>query len=123
MVSRPEAQILVNAIGIHNLARIHFSRRVPNRLKLPERLDQFLTKHFGQQFPARLPVAMFTGERTAVADHQVGGVLHERAEVPDAFCSSEVEIDADMDATFAKMAVQSASVTIALEKPPKVPQI
>ncbi len=62
MIAGTQAQVLVHAIGIDDLARIHLPLRVPDTLKLAERLDQFLSKQLWQQFRARLAISMFTGE-------------------------------------------------------------
>src|SRR4030095_13299456 len=53
-----EAQVLVGSVRIDDLARIHFSLRVPDRLELPERVDQLGTDHLRQELRPRLAVAV-----------------------------------------------------------------
>src|SRR5438105_10433648 len=66
--------------------------RSPNGFELSEGFHQFRTKHFGEQLGARLAVSVFSRERPSVADHQVGCLLHERAELANArFASSRSE--------------------------------
>ena len=89
-----QAQILVQLVGLDQLAGIHLPCRIPNRLELAEGLHQFRAKHFRKQFGARLAVAVLAGERAAVADHQVGGLFHELAELGDAVFRLQIEIDA-----------------------------
>src|SRR5207245_1284064 len=60
------------------------------------------------------PLAAPTGQRTPVADHQVGGALHEAAVLVDAFGAVEVEGDARVHATLPEVAVQARSALVAV---------
>ena len=50
--------------------------RVPDRLELAERLDQLGAEHLRQQFALGLPVAVLAGQRAAIGQAEVGGLLH-----------------------------------------------
>src|SRR3546814_7136581 len=54
--------------------------RIPDRLELAERLHQFRAIHLRQQARAHLTVAMLAGQRAAVTEDQIGGLVHERSE-------------------------------------------
>ncbi len=83
-VVRTQPQILRGQIGIHYLMRIQFVLRIPDRLELAEGVHQFRTEHLGQQSAARLPVAVLAGERTSIADDQVGCPFDKLAILADA---------------------------------------
>src|SRR5580704_191746 len=84
---------------------------------------QFRPKHFREQLRARLPVAVFPGERTAIADDQVGRLLHKLAEVDDALPGLEIEVDPHVQTGVSEMSVQGAAVTIALHQFAEIAQI
>src|SRR5205823_15048388 len=101
---RPQAEILIERVGVDDLSRIHLPVRIPDRLELAERLNDLRAEHPRQQLPARLTVAMFAGERAAVSMYQIGGVLHERSECRHAFSRVEIEADAAVHATLSEVA-------------------
>src|SRR5205823_936010 len=78
-VQGAQAKVLVEAIRIDELAGIHASLRVPDRLELAESLDQLRPEHPRQQLRARLAVAVLAGERPAEAHDEKGRLLHEGA--------------------------------------------
>src|SRR5204863_8745689 len=53
-IAGPEPQILIDAIRIDDLARIHPAGRIPDRLELTERVDQIRAEHFRQELRLRL---------------------------------------------------------------------
>ena len=66
---------------------------------------------FGKQFGAGLSVAVFAGERTAVADDKIGSLFHELAELGDSIFGLQVEIEAGVHAGVAEVAVKRSFVT------------
>ena len=69
IVVRAEAQIVGDPIGrafeIDEFPGVHAIGWIPDSLELGERLHQFRTEHFGQEFTASLAVAMFAGRHAA----------------------------------------------------------
>ena len=78
------AQVLVQLRGPDDAAGVHPVVGVPDPLELLERRDDLRRVHARQQLRAGPPVAVLARQRSAVRDGEVGGVLHERAEVRDA---------------------------------------
>ena len=81
-ISRAEAKIFLRLIDgdrIDELAGIHFIGGIPEGFEFAEGLHQFRAEHFGQQRGAGLAVAMFAGERAAVLEDDVGGLVDELA--------------------------------------------
>ena len=75
------------------------------RLKVAEGLHQFCAEHLGEECAAGLAVAVFAGEGAAVGEGDVGGAVHELAEVEDAGAGFEVEVEAHVDAALTEVAV------------------
>src|SRR5947209_2420100 len=123
LVIRAEAQIFSRKICVHEFARIHLVVGIPGRLELAKRGHQLRTEHFGQQRAARLTVAMFAGERTAVADDEVGGTLDECAVVANTVGALEVEADAHVNAAVAEVSVERAAIVVLVEQLADVAQI
>lgn len=119
----PDAQVLVQAVGMDDLAGIHAVQRVPQRLELLEGAHQLRAKHFGQQLGARLPVAVLAGERSAVGEHQVGGTFDETAVALHPVLAFQVEVGARVHAAVAEVAVKSAAVPVAFQQVPELPQV
>src|SRR5437868_6612145 len=46
VVVRAESKILIEPIGVHDLARVHLPIGIPDRFEFAERFDQFGTEHF-----------------------------------------------------------------------------
>ena len=67
MVIGAQTQVLVDAIRINDLSRIHLPIRIPDRLELAESLDQFVAKHFVEKFSSRLAVTMLSAKAASVA--------------------------------------------------------
>ena len=114
-VIRAETKVLVEFVGrllrqTNDFAGIHFAVGVPCRLEFAECLHEFRAKHFRQQFGAGLAVAVFAGERAAIADDEIGGLLDELAELGDAFFRLQVEVEARVHAAIAEVAVERAFV-------------
>src|ERR1043166_1480381 len=76
-IRRAEAKILVEPIGIDDLAGIHAAARVPDALEFSKRVDDRLAEHSWQELGARLAVAMLAGQRAAVTDHEIRGIRSE----------------------------------------------
>src|SRR5271166_1756230 len=112
-VVRAQTQILIQLVGLNDLAGIHFPLRIPERFELPESLHQLRTKHFRQQFRARLTVAMLARERPAEADDQIGGLFCKLAIVGDAFFGLQIEVDPHVYAGVPKVSVEGATVAVA----------
>ena len=55
------SQVRVEGQGIHDLARVHETARIPDRLELPEGRHQFRPEHAGQEFGSGLAVAVLAG--------------------------------------------------------------
>src|SRR5262249_45165326 len=66
---------------------------------------------------------MFAEKRPAIAQHQIGGVFNERTELAHTWSSNEIEIDARVHAALSNMSVKSASISVALEKLPKIAKV
>src|SRR3546814_6680763 len=98
MAIRTTAKILIHWIRLDLLARIHALLRIPDRLELAERLHQFRAIHLRQQARAHLTVAMLAGQRAAVTEDQIGGLVHEAAPLADAVRRADIEVDATVHA-------------------------
>ena len=122
-VAGAQPKILIDAIRVDDLPRVHLSVGIPDRLELAERLDELVTEHFRQKLRARLTVAVLAGERSAVCQHEIGGLVHERLVCLDALRCLEIEIDARVDAALAEMAVQGATVLILVEQLAEAAQV
>ena len=59
---------------------------------------------------------MLARERAAVADHQVGRLVHEGAELADALRRLQVEVDAHVDAALAEVAEVGGAVAVLVEQ-------
>src|SRR5262249_29886350 len=56
VVVRTHPQIGVEWIRVYHFTRIHLPLRIPYGFEFTERLDQFGTKHLGQELGARLSI-------------------------------------------------------------------
>ena len=101
-------QVVVQLRGPHDAAGVHPAVRVPDALELLERVDDLRRVHARQQLGAGRAVAVLARERPAVRDGQVRRVLQERAEVGDARPREQVEVDPDVQAAVAEVAVVGA---------------
>src|SRR5690606_11247013 len=90
---------------------------------LPERLHELGAVHARQEFGARLPVAMLSGYRAAVLDHQVGRFFHEAAHRSQACARVQIEGDAAMDAAIAEVAVERRAVAVPVEQRAELAQV
>ncbi len=79
-VVRAEAKVLVELVGLDHFAGIHLPVGIPRDLEFAEGLHQFGAEHFRKKFGAGLSVAVLAGERSAVADDEVGGFFDELAD-------------------------------------------
>src|SRR5687767_6284896 len=77
LVVGADAKIAVERPRIDHFAGVHFVLRIPNPFELAKRPDKFRSKHPFEQLSSLLAVAMFTGDRAAVANHEIGGFFHE----------------------------------------------
>ena len=105
-VPRIQAQIFVHAIRFHDFARVHFPIGIPDRLEFMEGLQQFWPEHFLQELRARLPVTVLPRERSFVAHHEIGRLLHEIPELLDACFRVEVEVHAAMNASLPEVPIK-----------------
>src|ERR1700704_1347950 len=121
--SRTEAEILIGLTGIHQLARIHTSVRVPQRFELGERPDQLVAKHLWIQRRASLTVPVFAEQRAAIPNAQVGALVKEASEIADSLFGDQVEVDARMDACLAEMSVKRCPIRVAVEKHLELAQV
>src|SRR5205823_766082 len=101
-----KAQVFVELVGLKYFPRIHLPVWVPSLLEFAEGLHQFGAEHSGQKFGARLSVAVFAGERAAVADDKVCGFLNELAVLGDAFFRLQIEIEPSVHAGVAEVSVE-----------------
>jgi len=123
IIASAEAEILVEPIGIDQLARIHLPIGIPKRLELAEGLHQFGPNILGKQFAAGLAISMFAGNRAAIAHDEVGGFFHKFAELPNAFGRFEIVVHAGVDAGMAKVPVKRAVVVMSLHQLAQVAEI
>ena len=107
---RAETDVRVERVRVDDLAGVHLPVRVPDRLELPERLDQLGAEHLRQQLAARLAVAVLPGDRAAVGDDEVGTLLDEGAVLREARPAREVEVPTRVHAAVAVVAVERALV-------------
>src|SRR5258708_7178025 len=105
-VGSAEAKVLIEFVGLDQLAGIHLPVGVPGGLKLAEGLHQLRAEHFGKQLATGLAVAVLAGEGAALAHDEVGGLLHKLTELGDAVLRSQIEVDAGVDAAVAEVAVE-----------------
>ncbi len=100
-----EAEVFVELVGVDELAGVHAVGGVEDALEVAEGFHQLFAEHLGEERAAGLAVAVFAGEGAAVGEGDVGGAVHELAEVEDAGGSFEVEVEAHVDAALAEVAV------------------
>jgi hypothetical protein len=119
-VAGAEAQVLVQPVGVDQLARVHPALRVPDRLELGEGGHQLGAEHPGQQLGPGLAVAVLARQRPAVAHHQVGGLLDVGPEAGHALLGLQVEVVAGVHAALPDVAVERAVVAVAVQQPAQV---
>ncbi len=118
-----ELEIGIQGQWIDDLPGVHLSVRIPDRLELAERLDQFRSVHPHEQLAAGLPVAMFAGVAPAEADDHVGCLLDEVAIVIEPMPGLYFEVDSRVNDTLAEMTVQGAIVPELIEECPEVAEV
>ena len=57
-VAGAEPKVLVHAIGLDDLPRIHAPPGIPDRLELPEGLDHLGAEHLGEELGLGLTIAV-----------------------------------------------------------------
>ena len=82
-----------------------------------------VAEHAREQLGARLPVAVLAGERAAVGDDEVGGLLDEAPVARDPAAAREVEVVADVHAALAEVAVVDAPEAVPRRERPQVAQV
>src|SRR6478752_7083978 len=112
LVVGAEAEVLVDAVGPDDLARVHLPVGVPDRLELLEGPDEVVAEHLRQELRARLAVAVLPGQRAAELEHEVARVLEPAPELRDAGLRDQVEVPASVDAALAVVAVERALVAV-----------
>src|SRR6185437_17011839 len=75
LVVRAEAEVLVDAVRAHDLARVHLPVGIPDRLELLEGADEVVAEHLRQELGLRLAVAVLARDRAAELDHEVARVV------------------------------------------------
>ena len=96
---------------------------VPQVLEPLKGVDQLRAEHTLQQDATSLAVAVLAGKRPAVRDDEVCRTVEEGAEGAYAGGGAEIEVDADVDAGLAKMAVVRGGVAEFAEQLVKGAQI
>src|SRR6266568_32482 len=105
-IIRPLAQILVYPIGLYDLARLHLPFRIPNRFEFAKCLQDFLAVHMSQQLTASLAITMFAGERPAITDDEVCGLLQKLPEALNSGGGFKIEGDPGMDTALTEVSIQ-----------------
>ena len=116
-------QISVELAGPHDRAGIHPVLRVPDGLELGEGVDQLRRVHPRQQLGPGLAVPVLTGQRAATRRDQVGRFLDEAAEVGDAWFGDQVEVDPDVHAAVAEVAVVGPAPAMVVHQLAELPQV
>jgi hypothetical protein len=96
-----QPEVLVEAIGVDDLAGVHLPVGVRQAPELPERLHEVVTERAGSSAPD-WPSPVLAGEGTAEAQHQLGRLLREGPVVGDAVARPQVEVHAGVDAAVTK---------------------
>src|SRR5262249_15480298 len=86
-----EAEGRNDRIRIQDAAGVHAPVGIPDALEVAERFDELRPVHPGKELRARLAVAVFPGERSAVGEDEVGGFVEVGAETGDASARLEIE--------------------------------
>ena len=107
-----EAEIFVDLVAVDHLVGVEFVLRIPDALEGAEGLHEFGAEHLWEERSTGLAVAVFAGDGAAVGEGDVGGAVHELAEVEDAGAGFEVEADAHVDAALAEVSVHGAVVAV-----------
>lgn len=116
IVRRPFPQVDVDCIGVDDLAWIHPVLRIPDTLERAKRFDDPFAVHDRQQRGPGLAVAVFAGERAAVAANQLRRFQQKGFPSLDSRFRMQVEGDIDVDAALPKVAVQGAEVAVLLKE-------
>src|SRR4029077_10223048 len=85
--------------------------------------NQLWTKHLGQKLSSSLPVSMLARQGAAVTDDQISGLVHELAEVRDAFFALVVEVETSVHTRVAKVAVKRSVISEVTHQPLEVAEI
>src|SRR5215469_5473525 len=105
VVVRTETQVLINVIRIDDFSRVHHPIGIPDGFEFAKSLDQLRPEHLVEEFGFRLSVAMLAGDRTAIAGHKVGGLLHERSPFANSRLTHEVEIESAVNTALSEMPI------------------
>ena len=105
-----ETEIFVGLVGVDELAGVHAVGGVEDALEGTEGFHQLFAEHLRKERAAGLAVAVFAGERAAVGESDVGGVVHELTKFENTGGGFEVEVEAHVDAALAEVAVHGARV-------------
>ncbi len=118
-----EAEVFVDLVAVDHFVGVEAVVRVPEALEGAEGVHEFGAEHLGEECAAGLAVAVFAGEGAAVGEGDVGGAVHELAEVEDALFGFEVEGDAHVDAALAEVSVHGAVVAVLLHEGDDVAEV
>ena len=114
VVIGPELQLVVERIGVDDLARVHLPEWIEDRLQLAHRLHELGAEHLHEKRAARLSVAVLARERAAVGDDEVRRLAHEALERADTVLVVEIEWHATVDETHPEVAIERGVVIEAL---------
>src|ERR1700719_3217835 len=123
LVIRAQSQILRRQIRVYHFARVQLIVGVPDSFEFREGLHQFGTKHFWKERATRLPVAMFSGKRTAVANYQIRGTINELTILSNAFFTLEIEAHAHVNATMPEVPIKRTAIVVLVHQFSNVAQI
>ena len=115
--------MLVAAKWIYYFTGVHPPIRVPDPLELAEGAYQLLAEHPGQEFAPRLAVSMLAGEGPPVANHQVRGLAYKGTVPLDTCLRPQVKTNAAVDASLAKVPIESALILVGFEQPAQISQV
>ena len=116
-------EVLVRGVGVDHLARVHLPIGIPEALERAHRLHEVGPEHLDQVVGVRLSVAVLAGERAAVGENEVGRLVEEAEERPDARLALQVEADARVHAALAVVAEEDAREPVPAEQLREVPQV
>src|SRR3954454_20181888 len=111
-IVRSKTKIVIELVRLDHLAGIHLPVGIPCSLEFAEGLHQLRAEHFWQKLAPVLPVAVLSGERSAIADDQVGGFFDELAVLGDSLCRSRSKVEPRVHAGVAKVSIEGAFVAV-----------
>ena len=105
-------QVFVDAVRIDDFSWIHFPVRIPNGFEFPEGFNQLASEHLVEKFGFRLTIAVLARNGSAVAGHEVSGLLHKRPPLANSKLTHEIKIHSAVNAALSEMPVQRGFVLV-----------